>query len=286
MIKINQLMSIYNHKTPFEFKALHDINTTFEPNKIHGIIGHTGSGKSTFIQHLNALLLPSSGEVIIGDTIINKKTKAKVVHKIRRSIGMVFQFPENQLFEETVMKDVMFGPLNIGIDEETARKNAEKYLTLLGIDESEYEASPFELSGGQMRKVAIAGILSMDQDTIIFDEPTAGLDPKSHIEVMDLIYNLNREHGKTIILVSHNMDDCYQYTDTIKIFSHGEIVSEGDTVDLLQDETLLTSMNLELPKVARLTKDLKARGFNPTLPPRSTDEFINMYEKWRSSHAE
>lgn len=285
MIRVNHLTSIYHHKTPFEFKALQDVTTSFEENKIHGIIGHTGSGKSTFIQHLNALLLPSTGEVVLGDEIINRKTKANVVHRIRRSVGMVFQFPENQLFEETVIKDVMFGPLNIGIDEATARTNAERYLSLLGINESEYEASPFELSGGQMRKVAIAGILSMDQDIIIFDEPTVGLDPKSHIEVMELIYRLNHEHNKTIILVTHNMDDCYQYTDTLKVFSRGEIIAEGDTIDVLQNEELLKTMNLELPKVVRLTKALESRGFKPNPPPRSTDAFIEMYEEWRSSNA-
>lgn len=286
MIKVNQLTSIYHHKTPFEFKALKDVTTTFEPNKIHGILGHTGSGKSTFIQHLNALLLPSHGEVILRDEVLNSKTKAKVVHRIRRSVGMVFQFPENQLFEETVIKDVMFGPINIGIDKDTARQNAEKYLSLLGIEPSDYETSPFELSGGQMRKVAIAGILSMDQDTLIFDEPTVGLDPRSHIEVMDLIYQLNREHNKTIILVTHNMDDCYQYTDTIKIFSHGKILEEGSTIDVLQDEELLTSMNLELPKVVKLTKALAQNGFKPEQPPRSSEEFIEAYQEWRLSHAE
>lgn len=285
MIKVNQLTSIYHHKTPFEFKALQDVTTSFEANKIHGIIGHTGSGKSTFIQHLNALLLPSAGEVVLGDEVITRKTKANVVHRIRRSVGMVFQFPENQLFEETVIKDVMFGPLNIGIDGDTARRNAERYLSLLGINEAEYEASPFELSGGQMRKVAIAGILSMDQDIIIFDEPTVGLDPKSHIEVMELIHRLNREQKKTIILVTHNMDDCYQYTDTLKVFSRGEIIAEGDTVDVLQNEELLKTMNLELPKVVRLTKALESRGFKPNPPPRSTDAFIEMYEEWRSSNA-
>lgn len=286
MIEVNQLTSIYHAKTPFEYVALRDVTTRFETGKIYGIIGHTGSGKSTFIQHLNALLLPSSGEVIINGNTIRAKTKAKLVHKTRRSVGMVFQFPENQLFEETVLKDVMFGPINMGISKETAQKNAEKYLSLLGIEEYEYEASPFELSGGQMRKVAIAGILSMEQDIIIFDEPTAGLDPKSHIEVMDLIYSLNREHGKTIILVTHNMDDCYQYTDDVKVLYNGTLKAEGPTVDILQDDALLSSINLETPHVVKLTRDLAAQGFNPGTPPRSIDEFIEAYRAWRSNYAE
>lgn len=286
MIEVNQLTSIYHAKTPFEYVALRDVSTRFETGKIYGIIGHTGSGKSTFIQHLNALLLPTSGEVKIGDATITAKSKAKLIHKIRRSVGMVFQFPENQLFEETVLKDVMFGPINMGISKDIAEASAKKYLSLLGIEEHEYEASPFELSGGQMRKVAIAGILSMEQDIIIFDEPTAGLDPKSHIEVMDLIYSLNREHHKTIILVTHNMDDCYQYTDAVKVLYNGQLKAEGPTVDILHDEALLSSINLETPHVVRLARDLKAQGFNPSTPPRSIDGFIDAYRAWRSNNAE
>lgn len=286
MIEVNQLTSIYHAKTPFEYVALRDITTQFETGKIYGIIGHTGSGKSTFIQHLNALLLPTQGEVTIGDVTITAKSKAKLIHRIRRSIGMVFQFPENQLFEETVLKDVMFGPINMGISKDIAEESAKKYLTLLGIEESEYQASPFELSGGQMRKVAIAGILSMEQDIIIFDEPTAGLDPKSHIEVMDLIYTLNREYQKTIILVTHNMDDCYQYTDDVKVLFGGALKAEGPTLDILRDDALLSSINLEIPQVARLTRDLEAQGFHPETPPRSIDAFIEAYRSWRSNYAE
>lgn len=285
MIQVNHLTSIYYPNTPFEYTALENITTTFEQGKFYCIIGHTGSGKSTFIQHLNALMLPTRGEVIVDGVVIDRKTKQRLLNDTRKKVGIVFQFPESQLFEETVIKDVMFGPLNIGFSKEDARTSAAYYLKRLGIPKDKWEDSPFQLSGGQMRKVAIASILSMNQQTIILDEPTAGLDPKSHIEVMKLIHHLNVNEDKTIILVTHNMDDCYEYSDEVKVFYQGSLVAEGETTTLLNDCDTLQRYHLTPPKVVRLTRDLKEKGFVPNTPPRSTEAFIEHYKEWRSTHA-
>lgn len=284
MIDVNQLTAIYHEGTPFEYVALQDVTTSFDKGKFYAIIGHTGSGKSTFIQHLNGLIVPTSGEVHVLDTVIHKKTKHKQLNEARKRVGIVFQFPEAQLFDETVLKDVMFGPLNLSLSKEAAQKNAEHYLRLLGIPEEKWERSPFELSGGQMRKVAIASILAMDQDIIIFDEPTAGLDPKSHREVMELIQSLNKEKHKTIILVTHNMEDCYSYADEVKLFNEGHLVVEGRVEEILTDQSLMEKYHLQVPKLVRLTEDLRKEGFEPKRAPRNIEAFIEEYRIWRSRH--
>lgn len=286
MIQVHQLTAIYHEGTPFEFIALQDVSTIFEAGKFYAVIGHTGSGKSTFIQHLNGLIVPTRGEVHVHDTVIHRKTKHKQLNETRKRVGIVFQFPEAQLFDETVLKDVMFGPLNLGMRIEDARENAEHYLRLLGIPEEKWESSPFELSGGQMRKVAIASILAMDQDIVIFDEPTAGLDPKSHREVMALIRSLNVEAKKTIILVTHNMEDCYSYADEVKLFNEGQLVAEGAVEDILTDQSLMEKYHLQVPKLVRLTEDLKKEGFEPKHAPKTVEEFIEAYRIWRSRHVE
>ncbi|WP_342388333.1 energy-coupling factor transporter ATPase [Salinicoccus bachuensis] len=284
-ITFRNLTSIYHQNTPFEHLALNDINTTFEEGVYYGIIGHTGSGKSTMIQTLNGLLLPSRGEVHAGDILLKKKSKQKDIHQVKKHVGMVFQFPEHQLFEETVLKDVMFGPKNMGMDEVVAQEKSEYYLNLLSIDESLFQSSPFDLSGGQMRKVAIAGILAMEPEVLILDEPTAGLDPKSHIETMELFQRIHQEMGITVILVTHDMNDVFEYTDYVKILSGGRLVREGRTIDLLTDEKMLGRFALEAPDIVKLAHDLEDKGIVLDEIPRNVGHFTELYEKWRAGNA-
>ena len=275
-IEVNALTSIYHYRTPFEHIALDEMTTTFEQGKYYAVIGRTGSGKSTLIQHLNGLILPTRGNVQVGDLLLNKKTKQKVIHQVKKLVGMVFQFPEHQLFDETILKDVMFGPLNMGLSREEAQERAEKYLSLLGVPLDQVGRSPFDLSGGQMRKIAIAGILAMEPEVLIVDEPTAGLDPKSHIETMRLFKEIQQEFNITIILVTHDMNDVFEYTDEVKLLGSGKLIKEGRTLDVLTDEELLTDHYLEIPDVVRLAHDVRKKGVELSRMPRNTDEFISL----------
>lgn len=284
-IEVNALTSIYHHRTPFEHIALDELTTTFEQGKYYAVIGRTGSGKSTLIQHLNGLILPTKGDVRVGDLMLRKKTKQKVIHQVKKHVGMVFQFPEHQLFDETILKDVMFGPLNMGLSQEDAQKRAEKYLSLLGVPLDQVGRSPFDLSGGQMRKIAIAGILAMEPEVLIVDEPTAGLDPKSHIETMKLFKQIQQEFNITIILVTHDMNDVFEYTDEVKLLGSGKLIKEGRTLDILTDEELLTDHYLEIPDIVRLSHDVSKKGVKLSRMPRNTDEFISLYKEWRDRRA-
>lgn len=284
-IEVNALTSIYHYRTPFEHIALDEMTTTFEQGKYYAVIGRTGSGKSTLIQHLNGLILPTRGNVQVGDLLLNKKTKQKVIHQVKKLVGMVFQFPEHQLFDETILKDVMFGPLNMGLSREEAQERAEKYLSLLGVPLDQIGRSPFDLSGGQMRKIAIAGILAMEPEVLIVDEPTAGLDPKSHIETMRLFKEIQQEFNITIILVTHDMNDVFEYTDEVKLLGSGKLIKEGRTLDVLTDEELLTDHYLEIPDVVRLAHDVRKKGVELSRMPRNTDEFISLYKDWRDERA-
>ena len=285
-ITVNGLTSIYHAGTPFEHIALHDLTTTFEPGRYYAIIGRTGSGKSTLMQHLNGLMLPTRGEVQVGDLTLAKRAKQRIIHQVKKHVGMVFQFPEHQLFDETILKDVMFGPLNMGLTEAEAESRAEKYLTLLGVPERAFGRSPFDLSGGQMRKIAIAGILAMEPEVLIVDEPTAGLDPKSHIEVMKLFKQIQKEFNITIILVTHDMNDVFEYTDEVKLLAAGELIREGRTEDILTDEKLLTDHHLEIPDIVKLTHDMEEKGVVFEKMPRSTEAFITLYREWRDARAQ
>lgn len=285
-INVEKLMSIYHENTPFEHMALNNITTEFKEGVYYGIIGHTGSGKSTMIQNLNGLLLPGYGEVHVGDITLKRKTKQRIIHQAKKRVGMVFQFPEHQLFEESVIKDVMFGPKNIGMDDETAREKAEYYLRLLNVTEALFDTPPFDISGGQMRKVAIAGILAMEPEVLILDEPTAGLDPLSHIETMQLFEKIHVEMGITVILVTHDMNDVYEYTDEVKLLNQGNLIRSGRTEEILTDAALLEQYDLEVPDIVRLTFDLEQKGITLSKIPKCKEEFIELYTKWRDSHAE
>lgn len=285
-VKVTNLTSTYNVNTPFEHLALNNITTVFEHGKYYGIIGKTGSGKSTLIQHLNGLLLPTAGEVKVENIVLKKKTKQKYIHQVKKNVGMVFQFPEHQLFEETVLKDVMFGPLNIGMMEKEAQEKSMYYLNLMNIKEEDIYRSPFDLSGGQMRKVAIAGILAMEPKVLILDEPTAGLDPKSHIETMQLFNEIHREMNITVILITHDMDDVYEYTNEVKLLNNSHLIAEGETKKILTDHSLLEEYHLDVPRVVKLTQDLSKKSIHLKKTPNNVEDFIHLYKEWRDEHAE
>ncbi|MFX3624241.1 MAG: energy-coupling factor ABC transporter ATP-binding protein [Ectobacillus sp.] len=237
----------YQYKTPFERLAIYDVNLSFQSGKYYAIIGHTGSGKSTVIQHLNGLLQPTSGTVQAGEYTISPQKKEKKLKPLRQRVGVVFQFPEHQLFEETVEKDICFGPLNFGMNEEAAKEKAREALLMVGLPEELLTKSPFELSGGQMRRVAIAGVLVMEPEVLVLDEPTAGLDPRGQGELMDMFYKLHKEKGLTVILVTHNMEDAARYADDIIVMDKGTVFLEGSPEEVFSHADKLEAIGVSLP---------------------------------------
>ena len=280
-IKFKELNFTYSLKSPFEFRALKDINLEIEVNKITAIIGHTGSGKSTLVQHLNALLIPTSGELEVCDFIVtNDKKKNKHLKNIRKRVGLVFQFPEYQLFEETIAKDIGFGPKNFGVPQEEIDEIVKKVIKQVGLDESYLEKSPLELSGGQKRRVAIAGVLSSDPDIIILDEPTSGLDPKGTKDIMGIFKELNEKYNKTIILICHDMNVVYEYAHNVIAMKDGMVAYSGSTVDLFSNEQLLNHLSLAAPRVVSFANELNKKGFstNPKLI-RNMDDLVDSIVK-------
>lgn len=247
-ITLQQVGYFYGKDTPFEKRALQGVNATIHSGSYTAIIGHTGSGKSTLLMHLNGLLKPSEGAVKIGDTTMLAGTKTKGLKDVRRHVGIVFQFPEHQLFEETVVKDIMFGPMNFGVPEDEARKRAYELITLLGLPEDVAEKSPFDLSGGQMRRVAIAGVLAFKPSVLVLDEPTAGLDPRGRRDIMGLFQRLHEQEDLTTILVTHSMEDAARYADNIIVMSEGTSVMTGTPEEVFGDVEQLTSHRLGLPR--------------------------------------
>lgn len=234
--------------------AIQDIDLSIEATQeFVAVVGHTGSGKSTLVQHMNALLLATTGNVTVFD---HPATKGKPLTPIRKKVGMVFQFPEYQLFEETVEKDIMFGPLNFGQSKEKAKELAQQMISVVGLDEQLLHRSPFSLSGGQMRRVAIAGILAMEPNILILDEPTVGLDPAGQKSMMDLFRTLTEDYGKTIIIVTHDMNVVAEYTNRVLVMNQGKLVFDGTPVTLFSNQVLLRECNLDLPSVSRLIQDL------------------------------
>ncbi|TSI10931.1 energy-coupling factor ABC transporter ATP-binding protein [Lysinibacillus sp. BW-2-10] len=256
-IKLQQVSYAYSMGTPFEKYALFDVDLTIPSKTYQAIIGHTGSGKSTILQHFNGLLKPSKGQVHIGNRVIEAGKKAKELKPIRQKVGIVFQFPEHQLFEETVLKDIMFGPMNFGVTEQEAEKRARELIKLVGLPEETLNKSPFDLSGGQMRRVAIAGVLAMDPEVIVLDEPTAGLDPRGQREIMDMFYTLHKERGLTTILVTHSMEDAAKYADQIAIMHEGRCVLTGTPYEVFSDAKTLESYRLELPHIVRFQQKVE-----------------------------
>ncbi|MFF2754699.1 energy-coupling factor ABC transporter ATP-binding protein [Psychrobacillus sp. NPDC058041] len=256
-ITLQQVSYAYARNTPFEKRALYNVDLYIPSGSYQAIIGHTGSGKSTILQHLNALLKPSDGSIQIGDVEVKADKKNSHLRKVRQKVGIVFQFPEHQLFEETVLKDIMFGPMNFGVPKEEARLRAIELVKLLGLPEEVMEKSPFDLSGGQMRRVAIAGVLAMNPEVLVLDEPTAGLDPRGRKEIMDLFYQLHKEKGLTTVLVTHSMEDAARYADRIAIMHNGKCVLEGAPQAIFENEGRLKEYRLELPQSVKFQKKIE-----------------------------
>lgn len=261
-IEIKQLEHTYNPNTPFEHKALNSIDLTISEGKVTAIIGQTGSGKSTLVQHLNGLLIPTAGTLDICGFHIQPLLKIKDVKQLRKEVGLVFQFPEYQLFEETIEKDVAFGPKNFGVEEQEANELVKKVLPLVGLDESYLNKSPFELSGGQKRRVAIAGILILNPKVLVLDEPTAGLDPQGAKEMMSLFVRLNKEENKTILLVTHDMDHVMNYCDHVIVMDHGQVFQQSDVKTFFEHPEWMLKMNITPPSILRLKLKLREHGFD------------------------
>ena len=271
-IALENVSFIYQEGTPLASTALSDVSLTIEDGSYTALIGHTGSGKSTILQLLNGLLVPSKGSVRVFDTLITSTSKNKDIRQIRKQVGLVFQFAENQIFEETVLKDVAFGPQNFGVSEEDAEQLAREKLALVGIDESLFDRSPFELSGGQMRRVAIAGILAMEPAILVLDEPTAGLDPLGRKELMNLFKKLHQS-GMTIVLVTHLMDDVAEYANQVYVMEKGRLVKQGKPSDVFQDVIFMEEVQLGVPKVTAFCKRLADRGVSFKRLPIKIEEF-------------
>ena len=271
-IILDNVSYTYQEGTPFASAALSDVSLTIEDSSYTAIIGHTGSGKSTILQLLNGLLVPTKGSVRVFDTLITSTSVNKQIRQIRKQVGLVFQFAENQIFEETVLKDVAFGPQNFGVSVEEAEAIAREKLDLVGIDESLFERSPFELSGGQMRRVAIAGILAMEPSILVLDEPTAGLDPIGRKELMTLFEKLHQD-GITIVLVTHLMDDVAEFADQVYVMEKGRLVKSGAPSLIFQNLEFMENIQLGVPKITRFAHRLAERGVSFKQMPITIEEF-------------
>ena len=259
-IVIEHLNYVYMAGGPYETKALDDVNLTIENGEFVGLIGHTGSGKSTLVQHLNGLLMPSSGRILVdGLDLADKATDRRA---IRQRVGLVFQYPEYQLFEETVAKDIAFGPKNLGLDEQEIDRRVRHAMKRVALDYDKlHDRSVFELSGGQMRRVAIAGVLAMEPQVLVLDEPCAGLDPRGREEIMGLIKKLHEEAGTTIVMVSHSMDDVASLAERVIVMNHGEIVMDGVPRDVFSRGEELREIGLDVPQAVQLAEKLRERGY-------------------------
>ncbi len=259
MIKVTDLTYVYQQGMPYEKTAISDVTFEIPDGRVTAVIGHTGSGKSTLIQHLNALVRPTSGKIEIdGQDITSPDTN---LNDVRKKVGLVFQYPEHQLFEETVYKDIAFGPTNMGLDEEEIKKRVFEAADFVGLSHELLEKSPFELSGGQKRRVAIAGVLSMSPSVLILDEPTAGLDPKGRDEILNQLVSLHEQNKKmTIIFVSHSMEDVARVADDILVMNRGQLAMHGSTSEVFEKSTELRAMGLNVPQITELTHRLIADG--------------------------
>ena len=270
-ITLKNVSYTYQAGTPFEGPALFDVNLEIKDGSYTALIGHTGSGKSTILQLLNGLLTPSVGSVTVNDIEITATSVNKDIKQVRKKVGLVFQFAESQVFAETVLDDVAFGPQNFGVSKEEAERLAREKLLLVGISEDLFSRSPFELSGGQMRRVAIAGILAMEPEVLVLDEPTAGLDPAGRKELMEIFQGLH-EDGMTIVLVTHLMDDVANFADTTYVLEKGHLVKSGSPKDIFQDVEFMEKIQLGVPKITKFAQGLVEKGLNwPNLPITITE---------------
>ena len=260
-IVIEHLNYVYMQGGPYETKALDDVSLTIHDGEFVGLIGHTGSGKSTLVQHLNGLILPTSGQITVdGMDLADKNTDKRA---IRRRVGLVFQYPENQLFEETVAKDIAFGPKNLGLDEAEIDRRVRTAMRRVALDYDKLsQRSVFELSGGQKRRVAIAGVLAMEPQTLVLDEPCAGLDPKGREEILGLISDLHRESGATIVMVSHSMDDVAALAERVIVMNHGKVAMDGVPREVFSRGEELRAIGLDVPQAVELAQKLREKGFD------------------------
>lgn len=281
-ISLKNVSYTYNYKTPYAREVLKDINLNVEEGSYTVIIGKTGSGKSTLIEHINGLLLPIHGEVLVNNVLItNPKSKkekrelAKKLKVLRQDVAVLFQFSEQQLFETSVLKDIIFAPLNYGISEERAISKAKELIKLVGLDESYLDKSPFELSGGEMRKVALCGVLALEPKVLILDEPTVALDYKSREEIMTMVKKLKDELNMTIVLISHNMNYVLEYADKVFVLKNGKINFEGTVEELFADETLLKENSLEQPELLKFYNKLQENNIKLDIFPRKYEDLID-----------
>ena len=260
-IVIEHLNYVYMQGGPYETKALDDVSLTIRDGEFIGLIGHTGSGKSTLVQHLNGLILPTSGKITVdGMDLADKNTDKRA---IRRRVGLVFQYPENQLFEETVAKDIAFGPKNLGLDDAEIDRRVRTAMRRVALDYDKLsQRSVFELSGGQMRRVAIAGVLAMEPQTLVLDEPCAGLDPRGREEILGLISDLHRESGATIVMVSHSMDDVAALAERVIVMNHGKVAMDGVPREVFARGEELRAIGLDVPQAVELAQKLREKGFD------------------------
>ena len=281
-ISLKNVSYTYNYKTPYAREVLKDINLNVEEGSYTVIIGKTGSGKSTLIEHINGLLLPTHGEVLVNNVLItNPKSKkekrelAKKLKVLRQDVAVLFQFSEQQLFETSVLKDIIFAPLNYGISEERAISKAKELIKLVGLDESYLDKSPFELSGGEMRKVALCGVLALEPKVLILDEPTVALDYKSREEIMTMVKKLKDELNMTIVLISHNMNYVLEYADKVFVLKNGKINFEGTVEELFADEKLLKENSLEQPELLKFYNKLQENNIKLDVFPRKYEDLID-----------
>lgn len=273
-ITVESLSHVYSEGTPFRRVAIEDINISIPHGQLVGIIGHTGSGKSTFTQHLNALLQPTTGRVLVGGQDINADKISR--RNVKWQVGLVFQYPEHQLFEETVYQDIAFGPRNMKLSDSEVDERVREAAYFVGVDEKLFDGSPLELSGGQKRRVAIAGVIAMRPGVLILDEPTAGLDPAGCRQIMDNIRDYRERTGSTVIVVSHSMDDVARFTERLIVFDHSHVVMDGTPAEVFSQPKKLCGIGLAVPQATRIAMALKARGI--ALP-----ESIYTYEQLKAA---
>lgn len=273
-IEFKNVDYIYAPGTPFQTQGLANVSFKIKQGSFVAIAGHTGSGKSTLMQHFDGLLLPSKGAITVAGEKIKPNTSSKVLKEIRKKVGLVFQFPESQLFEETVIKDVMFGPLNFGFSEQKAREQAQEWIEKVGLPKEVMDKSPFELSGGQMRRVAIAGVMAYEPEILCLDEPAAGLDPEGQKQMFD-IFKEYQEAGHTVILISHNMDDIGKYADDMLVLEHGHLIKHASPKEIFSDPEWVKKHYLDEPVTTKLARELQKGGFKFSKMPLTVDSLVN-----------
>lgn len=281
-IVMDNVTYTYGQKTPFEKTAIKDISLTINEGEFVGIIGHTGSGKSTLVQHLNGLIHPTAGKVLINSVDVGAKSVE--ARNMRHTVGMVFQYPEHQLFEETIAKDIAFGPRNLGFSEDEIDRRVRSAMRFVGLNYKEYaERSPFQLSGGQMRRVAIAGVIALEPNYLILDEPSAGLDPFGREEIFEKIIRLHKEKNTTVILVSHNMEDISRMADRLIVLHQGAIMLDGKPLDIFKNQRdELRSAGVDVPPVSVLVESLRSKGLHVSNDVLSVDEATDaIYSAWK-----